>query len=215
MKARLDFHTVDERVMEGMLNLEKIIAGSGLEIALVELVKIRASQINQCAFCMHMHHRDARAAGETEERLYLLNAWRESPLYTDRELRHLFEDHGAKVAIAWDKLVERLRELPGDLRFDTVVSVDVTRGMPLGTRLALKLPIPAARSQVRRERIRLQGDVPSPLDPPPACPFHTRCWKAQDICRTITPPLRELAPGHRAACHFPENLPDTEEREEF
>jgi len=68
-----------------------------------------------------------------------------NPLYTDRELRHLFEDHGAKVAIAWDKLVGRLRELPADLRFDAVVSVDVTRGMPLATRLALRLPIPAAR----------------------------------------------------------------------
>jgi len=68
-----------------------------------------------------------------------------NPLYTDRELRHLFEDHGAKVAIAWDKLVDRLAALPGDLSFDTVVSVDVTRAMPLSTRLALRLPVPAAK----------------------------------------------------------------------
>ena len=68
-----------------------------------------------------------------------------NPLYTDRELRHLFEDHGAKVAIAWDKLVDRLGALPSDIAFDTVVSVDITTGMPFGTRLALKLPIPAAR----------------------------------------------------------------------
>ena len=53
----------------------------------------------------------------------------------------------------------------------------------------------------RRERIRLEGDVPSPINPPPACRFHTRCWKAQDICKTQEPALLELAPGHQVACH--------------
>jgi long-chain acyl-CoA synthetase len=82
-----------------------------------------------------------------------------NPLYTDRELRHLFEDHGARVAIAWDKLVDRLRDLPSDIRFDAVVSVDVTRGMPLTTRLALKLPVPAARKSREALTAGTVGDL--------------------------------------------------------
>jgi oligopeptide/dipeptide ABC transporter ATP-binding protein len=69
------------------------------------------------------------------------------------------------------------------------------------------VPIPDPAKRKGRERIRLQGDVPSPLNPPPACRFHTRCWKAQEICKTVEPPMIELKPGHAAACHFPENAP--------
>jgi len=75
---------------------------------------------------------------------------------------------------------------------------------------AVPMPEPSKRGaegeRERRERIRLVGDVPSPLNPPPACRFHTRCWKAQEVCRTEPPPLRELGPGHQVACHFPENI---------
>ena len=78
---------------------------------------------------------------------------------------------------------------------------------------AVPMPEPAHRADgttERRERIRLTGDVPSPLNPPPACRFHTRCWKAQEVCRTVPPPLEELASGHLVACHFPENTPEKE-----
>lgn len=76
---------------KAMTALETAIANSGLEKSLIELVKMRASQINGCAFCIHMHSTDARKAGETEMRLYMLNAWRESTFYTPRE----------RAALAW------------------------------------------------------------------------------------------------------------------
>ncbi|MEJ0019317.1 MAG: carboxymuconolactone decarboxylase family protein [Acetobacteraceae bacterium] len=79
------------RLLQPLLDLSASVTASGLEPSLMELVKTRASQINGCGFCLHMHTRDARKAGETEERLYLLDAWRESPLYSERE----------RAALAW------------------------------------------------------------------------------------------------------------------
>jgi len=75
-------------------------ANSGLEPSLLELVKIRASQINGCAICLAMHAKDARTAGESEERIYMLDAWRESSLYNDRE----------RAALAWTEALTRLTE---------------------------------------------------------------------------------------------------------
>ncbi len=91
MTPRLNPMTAAPDVMQGMLGLEKAVAESGLEKSLIDLVKTRASQINGCAYCIKMHTRDARANGESEERLYLLDAWREAPVYTERE----------RAALAW------------------------------------------------------------------------------------------------------------------
>ncbi|AWM85590.1 carboxymuconolactone decarboxylase family protein [Microvirga sp. 17 mud 1-3] len=100
MKPRLDFSAASPETMKAMLALEHQARNSGLEQSLIELVKVRASQINGCAYCIHMHTRDARAHGETEERIYLLDAWRESPLYTDRE----------RAALAWTESLTLIAE---------------------------------------------------------------------------------------------------------
>jgi oligopeptide/dipeptide ABC transporter ATP-binding protein len=76
---------------------------------------------------------------------------------------------------------------------------------PYTNALMSAVPIPDPDRKTARERILLSGDVPSPVNPPAACRFHTRCWKAEQICQVEEPPLRLLAPGHQVACHFPEN----------
>ncbi len=95
MQARFDIGKVAPGVYKAMLGLETYLHQSGLEIPLLHLIKLRASQINGCAYCLDMHWKDLRAIGETEQRLYGLDAWREAPYYTERE----------RAALAWTEAV--------------------------------------------------------------------------------------------------------------
>ena len=95
MKKRLNYQVVAPGAIKGMLELEKYVANSGLELSLYELVKIRASQLNGCGYCLDMHTKDARKAGETEQRLYLLSTWKETSFFTERE----------RAALAWTEAV--------------------------------------------------------------------------------------------------------------
>ncbi len=96
MQARIEGQKVAPGAYHAMLGLENYVRKSSrLEPSLLELVKMRASQINGCAYCLDMHSKDARANGETEQRLYALNAWRETPFFTDRE----------RAALAWTEAV--------------------------------------------------------------------------------------------------------------
>lgn len=100
MPQRLDYHAIAPEILQPMLDLETQLRTSGLEHSLIELIKLRVSQINGCAYCIHMHTHDARSHGETEDRMHLLNAWRESSLYTDRE----------RAALAWAESLTRIEQ---------------------------------------------------------------------------------------------------------
>jgi AhpD family alkylhydroperoxidase len=107
MQPRLEYDKVAPEGARAMWGLERYARGCGLEPALLELVKFRASQINGCAYCIDMHTKDARAHGETEQRLYALSAWRETPFFTERE----------RAALAWTEAVTQVAytHVPDDL----------------------------------------------------------------------------------------------------
>ncbi len=98
MKARLDFRKASPQADKAMMGLHTFVRNCGLDHSLMELVKLRASQLNGCAHCIDMHTKELRADGESEQRLYLLNAWRESPFYTERE----------RAALGWTEAVTLL-----------------------------------------------------------------------------------------------------------
>ena len=107
MSERIAYSKVTPEGYRAMSGLERYVRGSGLEPSLLELIKLRASQINGCAYCIDMHWKDARARGESEQRLYGLMAWRESPYYTERE----------RAALAWTEAVTLIADnhVPDDL----------------------------------------------------------------------------------------------------
>jgi AhpD family alkylhydroperoxidase len=100
METRIDPRKVSPEVYRAMPALESVVRSSGLESNLLDLVKLRASQINGCAFCIDMHSKDLRAEDESEERLYLLEVWREAPYYSERE----------RAALAWTEAVTLVAE---------------------------------------------------------------------------------------------------------
>jgi len=97
---RLSKKSVNPQLFQAVLNLEMKVQASGIDKKLLHLVKARASQINHCAYCIDMHMKEARAGGETEERLYLLSAWREAPQFTAKE----------RAALAWTETVTLVAE---------------------------------------------------------------------------------------------------------
>jgi AhpD family alkylhydroperoxidase len=134
MKARIDLMHVTPGVIQAMLGLERQVRQAGFDHQLLDLVRMRASQINGCSYCLDMHSKDARANGETEQRLYGLDAWRETPYYSARERAalewtealtlvsesHVPEDELVHLSLAivsingWNRLNIAARTVPGD-----------------------------------------------------------------------------------------------------
>ena len=100
MEPRIDYRKVAPGLLQAVRGLEDYLGKSGIEENLYHLIKLRASQINGCAYCIDMHWKDLRSIGETEQRLYGLDAWEESPYYTERE----------RAALAWTEAVTNIRE---------------------------------------------------------------------------------------------------------
>ena len=107
MNTRLDFYKSGPNAIKAMLGLQKQISASGLEKPLMQLVQIRASEINGCTFCLDMHHAEARTAGEDPRRLATVSAWREAPFFSDRE----------RAALEWTESLTRVADthVPDDV----------------------------------------------------------------------------------------------------
>ena len=100
MEPRLDYTKASPEAYRAMAHLEAVVRHSGIDPTLLELVKIRASQLNGCAFCIDMHTKDARAKEETEQRIYALNAWHETPFFTEKE----------RAALGWTEAITNIQQ---------------------------------------------------------------------------------------------------------
>jgi AhpD family alkylhydroperoxidase len=155
MESRIALAKVAPGAYRAMLGLEEYLNQSGLERSLIDLVKLRGSQVNGCAYCIDMHWKDLRALGESEQRLYGLDAWEESPYYSDRE----------RAALAWTEAVTNLRD--GHVRDEVYENVrkhfsekelaDLTfavAAINAWNRLAISARTEAGKYQPAREPVR-------------------------------------------------------------
>jgi AhpD family alkylhydroperoxidase len=155
MDQRLDYWAVAPEAAAAYLQFNRYFDKSSIELPLLELVRTRVSQINGCAYCLDMHTKDARAAGETEQRLYALSAWREAPFYTERE----------RAALAWTEATTKISDGPiGDELFQQVREQFSEKGIVELTfaviaingwnRLAIPFQVPAGTYQPNKNHSR-------------------------------------------------------------
>jgi len=169
MEGRINLLTVNPGAFKAMLGLEAYLRQSGLDAKLLDLIKLRVSQINGCAYCIDMHWKDLRAAGETEQRLYGLDAWRESPYYTERE----------RAALGWAEAVTLVTagHVPDDVFAEAnshfgdeelahlTLAIVAINGW---NRLNIAFRVPAGTYQpAERQRLRVGGTTRRPFKDPP------------------------------------------------
>jgi AhpD family alkylhydroperoxidase len=113
MSQRIDFYNASKEAVGAMIALEKTVSNLGLDASLLNLIKLRASQINGCAYCVDSHNADARKAGESERRLFNVSVWRETPFFTDRE----------RAALAWTEALTNVAQTHApDVDYETLAA---------------------------------------------------------------------------------------------
>ena len=161
MESRINYVNAVPGARDSLLRLSEYVHGSGLEESLLGLVFLRASQINGCAFCIDMHWKDLRALGQSEETLYMLNAWRESPGYTERE----------RAALAWTEAVTlvTMGHVPDDVyqnarrQFSDEELVNLTLAVAVinsWNRMNIAFRVPAGKYRVPANAHKIEEPIP-------------------------------------------------------